>query len=374
MQTLVQDPSFDAATADAFVERVGAILDGGAVAIMLSVGHRTGLFDTMAALPPASSQTIAERAGLTERYVREWLAVLVMADVVLYDPDSRTYRLPPEHSACLTTDAPLGNFSGFGQHIALLGQVQDRAIECFRKGGGTSYQDYPCFHQIMAEDSNQTVVAQLFDVILPLVPGLMQQLENGIAVMDAGCGRGVALLEMARRYPRSFFTGYDLCDDAIEYAQARVAEEGLANIGYEQRDLSTYDESERYDLVTTFDAVHDQKDPQTLLHALHAALKPGGVHLMQDIGASASLENNRDFPLSALLYAVSCFHCMPVSLGQGGVGLGTMWGWETAQAMLQRAGYADIQRHCLPHDPVNVWFVAHKGAISQMAKPGASAR
>lgn len=364
MQTLVQDPSFDAATADAFVERVGGILDGGAVAIMLSVGHRTSLFDSMAALPPASSQTIAERAGLAERYVREWLAVLVMADVVLYDPDSRTYRLPPEHAACLTTDAPLGNLSGFGQHIALLGQVQDRAIECFRTGGGTSYQDYPCFHQIMAEDSGQTVVAQLFDVILPLIPGLTQPMETGIAVMDAGCGRGLALLEMAKRYPRSFFTGYDLCLDAIEYAQRRAGEEGLSNIRYEQRDLSTYDEKERYDLITTFDAVHDQKDPQALLHALHAALKPGGIHLMQDIGASASLENNRDFPLAALLYAVSCFHCMPVSLGQGGVGLGTMWGWETAQSMLQRAGYADIQRHSLPHDPMNVWFVARKEAIS----------
>lgn len=360
MPTLLQEQSFDTATADAFAERVSGMLNAGAATIMLSVGYRTGLFDTLAKLPPATSPTIAERAGLAERYVREWLAVLVMADVVLYDPDSRTYHLPPEHAACLTTDAPLGNLSGFGQHIALLGQVQDRVIECFKTGGGTLYDDYPCFHQIMAEDSHQTVVAQLFDAILPLVPGLMQRLEQGIVVMDAGCGRGVALLEMAKRYPHSSFIGYDLCHDAIRYGQDRAAEAGLTNLRYKQRDLSIYDESERFDLITSFDAVHDQKDPQALLHGLYRALKPGGFHLVQEIGASAHLENNRDFPFAALLYAVSCFHCMAVSLGQGGVGLGTMWGWETAQAMLQLAGYTDIQQHSLPHDPVNVWFVARK--------------
>lgn len=106
--------------------------------------------------------------------------------------------------------------------------------------------------------------------------------------------------------------------------------------------------------------MHDQKDPQALLHSFYRALKPGGHYLMQDVGASADLENNRDFPLAALFYTVSCFHCMPVSLGQGGLGLGTMWGWETALSMLRSAGFADIQLHRLPHDPTNVWFVSHK--------------
>ncbi|HLS67972.1 MAG TPA: class I SAM-dependent methyltransferase [Kiloniellales bacterium] len=346
--------------AEVFLERVCGILDSGAVAIMLSVGHRTGLFDVMAGMPPSSSAAIADQAGLAERYVREWLAALVMADIVHHDPIERTYHLPSAHAACLTREAPLGNMAFFGEHIALLGQVRDRVLECFRSGGGTRYEDYPCFHQLMAEDSGQTVVAQLFETILPLVPGLTERLETGIRVMDAGCGRGLAMLALARRYPRSSFVGYDLGSDAIEYARQEALSQGLTGIRFEQRDLSGYDEEERYDLITSFDAVHDQKDPQALLHSFYRALKPGGHYLMQDVGASADLENNRDFPLAALFYTVSCFHCMPVSLGQGGLGLGTMWGWETALSMLRSAGFADIQLHRLPHDPTNVWFVSHK--------------
>src|SRR5690625_2221345 len=226
MATVTKEAAFDAAAGEAFVERISGMLGGGAAAIMLSTGHRTGLFEVMAGHPPASSREIADRAGLAERFVREWLAALVMADIVDYDPASRSYNLPAEHAACLTADAPLGNMAFLGQHIVLLGQVQDRVIDCFKTGRGTAYEDYPCFHQIMAEDSGQTVVAQLFDVILPLAPGVMERLEAGIDVLDAGCGRGLALLEMARRYPRSSFTGYDLGHDAIAYAQERVVAAG----------------------------------------------------------------------------------------------------------------------------------------------------
>jgi len=356
--TLVRD--FDQAAAEAFAGRVATILDDGAIAVMLSIGYRTGLFDVMAKLPPSTSATIAEAAGLAERYVREWLAVLVVGDLVTYEPAEGTYALPPEHAASLTSDAALGNLAFFGQHVALMGQVQERILACFESGEGTAYDDYPCFHQIMAEDSAQTVTERLFDTILPMAEGLEQRLEAGIAVMDAGCGRGSALLAMARRYPKSRFLGYDLGADAIAFAQEAVRCEGLENIRFEARDLTGYDERERFDLVTSFDAVHDQKDPQGLIVSLYRALRPGGLYLMQDIGASAQLENNRDFPFAALFYAVSCVHCTPVSLGQGGAGLGTMWGWETAEAMLRRAGFAEISRRNLPHDPVNVWFLARK--------------
>lgn len=360
MSTSTLARGFDQAAAEAFAGRLAGILDDGAIAVMLSIGHRTGLFDVMAKLPPSNSATIAEAAGLAERYVREWLAVMVTGGLVAYEPASRTYALPPEHAASLTRGAPLGNLAPFGQYVTLMGQVQDRILACFESGEGTRYDDYPCFHQIMAEDSAQTVTAQLFDTILPMAGGLVQRLEAGIEAMDAGCGRGSALLAMARRYPKSRFLGYDLCEDAIAFAQEAVRREGLENIRFELRDLTGYDERERFDLVTSFDAVHDQKDPQSLITSLHGALRPGGLYLMQDIGASARLENNRDFPFATLFYAVSCMHCTPVSLGQGGAGLGTMWGWETAEAMLRTAGFAEIDRRSLPHDPVNVWFVARK--------------
>lgn len=347
--------------AEAFAGRVMEFLNAGAVAVMMSVGHRTGLFDVMAKLPPSTSAGIAEAAGLAERYVREWLAAMVTGGVVLYDPARRTYQLPPEHAACLIRGAALGNLALYGQHIAIMGQVQDRILQCFETGAGAAYGDYPCFHQIMAEDSGQTVTAQLFGVLLPLVDGLVDRLESGIEVLDAGCGRGSAVLAMAERFPRSRFVGYDLCADAIAFANAAARDAGLGNVRFERRDLTGYDEKARFDFITSFDAVHDQKDPQGLVRGLAGALRPAGVYLMQDIGGSARLENNMDFPLAAFLYAISCFHCMPVSLGQGGAGLGTMWGWETAEAMLREAGFASVVRHVLPHDPMNVWFVARAG-------------
>jgi 2-polyprenyl-3-methyl-5-hydroxy-6-metoxy-1,4-benzoquinol methylase len=351
---------FDQAAAEQFAARVMSVLDHGALAIMLALGHRAGLFDVMQRLPPASSARIASEAALAERYVREWLAAMVTGRVIEFDPARGTYRLPPEHGACLVRGAPLGNLALYGRHVALMGAVQDRILECFETGEGVRYDDYPGFHELMAEDSAQTVTAALFEHILPLVPGIDARLRAGIDVLDAGCGRGSALIAMAERYPASRFVGYDLCEDAIAFAVQAAAAAGLSNVRFEARDLTGYNEPARFDFITSFDAVHDQKDPSGLVGALHRALRAGGVYLMQDIGGSAHLENNLDFPLATFLYAVSCVHCTPVSLGQGGAGLGTMWGWETAEAMLRETGFARVERHVLPHDPMNVWFVAHR--------------
>lgn len=355
------EPPFDEAAAEAFAERAGETINAGAIAVMMSIGHRTGLFDVMASLPSSTSHQIADAARLSERYVREWLAVMVTGGIVIYEPAGRTYVLPVEHAACLTRNAALGNLAVYAQAVPLMGSLQDHILECFASGEGTAYDDYPHFHDFMSEDSDMTVVAQLFDVLLPLVPGLHDRLEAGIDVLDAGCARGHALLALAELYPRSRFTGYDLCEDAIADAQQAVQERELTNIRFEQRDLTGYAEKDRFDFVTSFDAVHDQKDPQDLLTGLYGALRSGGVYLMQDIGGSAHLENNMDFPMASMLYAVSCTHCMPISLGQGGEGLGTMWGHETAQAMLEAAGFTGIEKHVLPDDPMNVWFVSRKG-------------
>lgn len=359
MDTTQQErQTLDEARTAAFAEHFGKILNAGAIAAMSSIGHRAGLFDTLATLPPSRSEAIAEAAGLAERYVREWLAVMVTGGIVHYEPAGQTYALPPEHAASLTRDSGGGNLAVYAQIVALLGAVQDKLLACFETGAGTAYADYPCFHQIMAEDSAQTVTARLFDAVLPLAEDIEVRLARGIAVLDAGCGRGSALTALARRFPASRFTGYDLCAEAIEFARAATRHQGLENLQFACRDLTNFDEVATYDLITAFDAIHDQKDPQDLLCRLRRALRPGGVFLMQDIGGSARLENNHDFAMAPLLYAVSCAHCTPVSLGQGGAGLGTMWGWETALEMLQAAGFSRVQRHVLPHDPMNVWFIS----------------
>lgn len=348
----------DMTEAAAFAETVGSIINSGAISIMVSIGHRTGLFDLLANMPPATSQDIADHAALAERYVREWLAVMVTGGIVAYDPARRTYRLPAEHAASLTRAAPLGNLAVYAQFISMAGSVQEKILECFETGDGLCYHDYPCFHRIMSEDSEMTVIAGLFDAILPLVPGLTERLEAGIDVLDAGCGSGIALVEMAKRFPASRFTGYDLCEDAL--ATGRKAAAGLDNVRFEVRDLTGFNEPESYDFVTSFDVIHDQKDPQGLLNGIHGALRAGGTYLVQDIGGSARLENNLDFPFAAFLYTASCLHCTPVSLGQGGEGLGTMWGWETAKRMLAQSGFEDAAMHRFEHDPLNVWFVCRK--------------
>jgi SAM-dependent methyltransferase len=354
-------PAFDQSKAEAFTERFADMLNGGAVAVMSAIGHRTRLFDAMVGQPPSTSAAIAERTGLAERYVREWLACMVTGRIVTYEPASATYHLPPEHAAILTSDAPLGNLAVAARYVTLMGAVEDLVVECMKTGRGTTYDQYPCFHEVMAEDSGQTVVAQLFDAILPLAQGLIDRLAGGIDVMDAGCARGRALIAMAERFPDSRFVGVDLCPDAIADARADAAARGLGNVTFEAVDLSGFEAEHRFDFVTSFDAVHDQRDPEHLIRTLHRSLKPGGIYFMQDIGGSARLENNLHFPMAPLLYAISTAHCTPVSIGQGGAGLGTMWGWETAEALLHEAGFAPVERHVLPHDPMNVWFVARKG-------------
>ncbi|MGI9292474.1 MAG: class I SAM-dependent methyltransferase [Pseudomonadales bacterium] len=347
-----------------FFDRVAQIVDAGAVSIMLSIGHRLGLFDTLAKLPPSTSAQIAEAGELAERYVREWLAVMVVADIIVYDAVSKTYQLPAEHAACLTRNAPAGNLAVYAQFVAMAGATEVPLLECFETGEGLSYADYPCFHQIMSEDSNQTVAANVGNILAELSPEMSSRLEKGIDVLDAGCGLGMTLVAMAKLFPSSRFTGYDLCADVISSARQAAFRQGLDNVHFDVVDLASWETSSEFDLITSFDAVHDTSDPQELLKRVHAALRPSGVHLMQDIGGSAHLENNRDFPFAALLYTMSTVHCTPVSLAQNGKGLGTMWGWETAERMLQAAGFQHIERHVVPDDPMNVWFVSRKSAQS----------
>lgn len=355
--------TFNPELAEKFSDRIAGMLNDSAIILMLSVGHRTGLFSTMAGLPPSTSAALADAADLDERYVREWLAALTTGGVIDYDADTREFSLPAEHAACLTAEGAFGNIAVYAQFIAMSGAVQDQIVERFKTGGGLSYEDYPHFHQIMSEDSAQTVVSQLFDTVLPLATGLIDRLERGIDVLDAGCGAGKALIAMAARFPNSRFVGYDLSQEAVAKGARAAERAGVQNVRFAVQDLSGFDEVACYDLITSFDAIHDQRDPQAVLASIYRALRPGGVHLMQDVGGSANLENNLTFPMAAFLYTVSSFHCMPVSLGQGGEGLGTMWGWETAERMLNTAGFASVTRSILPHDPMNVWFVSSRDAV-----------
>jgi SAM-dependent methyltransferase len=347
----------DATKVDAFTERMLTIVNHGATALMTSIGHRAGLFDRMATLPPATSHEIAEATGLKERYVREWLGAMVTGGIVELDPHTRRFHLPAEHAAALTRQAAPNNVAAFAQYIPLLGSVEDGIVECFREGGGLPYSAFPRFHDVMAEDSGQSVLPALFEHILPLVPGLTARLEAGISVLDVGCGVGKALLLMAAAYPRSRFTGYDFSQEAIARARAEAAALDLDNVRFEVRDAATFDDTNHYELITTFDAVHDQAQPRAVLRNIRRALTADGTYLMQDIGASSEIHENVDHPMGPLLYTVSCMHCMTVSLADDGEGLGAMWGEQQAKAYLAEAGFESVVVHRLAHDVQNYYYV-----------------
>ncbi|MGH2532610.1 MAG: class I SAM-dependent methyltransferase [Thermomicrobiales bacterium] len=345
---------------EAFVGQMLDVINGSSLAMMASIGHQTGLFDTMADLPPSPSAEIARAAGLDERYVREWLAAMVTGRIVDYDPIADTYALPLEHAASLTRAAGPDNLAFFTQYVALMGIVEQQVVASFRHGGGVPYAAYPRFQQLQAEETGRVYDATLIDLVLPLVPGLVERLERGIDVLDVGCGSGHAINLIARAFPNSRCTGYDLSADGVAAAQAEAARLGLANARFEVNDIATLDGAARFDVITAFDVIHDLARPATVLEAIYAALRPGGIFLMQDIAGSSHLHENLEHPLAATLYTYSTMHCMTVSLAQGGEGLGTMWGEQKARQMLDEAGFTLHSVEQVPGDILNNYYIAAK--------------
>lgn len=358
-----QESKFDSAKAEAFAGNFLNALNAASMCLMASIGHRTGLFDIMRGMSPATVEEIATRSGLNERYVREWLGAMVTSGVVEVDESSARYRLPDEHAAYLTRAAGADNIGVFAQYVAVMGSVEDQIVECFKNGGGVPYSEFPRFHAVMAEDSGQSVLSSLESHILPLVPGLTDLLDKGINVLDVGCGSGRIMNKLAGLYPNSRFTGMDLSTEAVGYANGEAAKHGLKNIEFSVRDLSNFHETaepEAFDWITTFDAIHDQGQPLNVLKGIHRTLKSDGLYLMQDIRASSHVHKNIDHPIGTFLYAVSTMHCMTVSLAQGGEGLGAMWGEEKTREYLEKAGFQSVETNSMAHDIQNNWYVVRK--------------
>lgn len=357
--TTLETPDMTEST-EQFAGRMTLTIDSASTAILASIGHQTGLFDTMATLPAATSAQIADAAGLDERYVREWLGGMVSAQVVDYDPGASSYTLPAHRAAVLTRTAGPDNLARVAQFIPLVAEIEQKIIGCFHTGGGLSYTEYPRFHQLMAEQSGEVFDAALERVILPLAEGLPARLRAGADVADWGCGSGRAVNVMAQAFPASRFTGIDFSAEGISTATAEAIRLGLTNTTFLQRDVAALDITDAYDVITAFDAVHDQAQPAQMLANIHRALRPGGVFLMVDIKASSRLEDNIGVPLSTYLYTVSTMHCMSVSLHDDGAGLGTVWGHQLATSMLRDAGFTDITVSEIESDPINSYYVCRK--------------
>ena len=343
-----------------FAGQMMDMLNGGMLSLMTSIGYETGLFETMDGLEPESSERIASEAGLNERYVREWLNTMVVGKIVHYAPENGTYSLPPEHAAWLTRAAGADNLAALAHSVPLIARVREGIVECFRKGGGVFYDEFPEFMALWSGLNEKTVERTLISKVLPLMPGIPERLGEGIDVLEIGCGEGHALNRLAAEYPASRFTGYEFRQEAVEQAASKAESLGSNNVRFERRDISKLEASDAYDLILALDVIHDQAQPRAVLKNVANALRPDGVFLMVDIRASSDVQENLDHPLGPFLYATSTMHCMTVSLALGGEGLGTMWGEQKARELLAEAGFHDVAVEQVEGDNLNNFYVTRK--------------
>jgi len=342
----------------AFAGTMLGIYRGAMLSHMVDLGHRTGLF-AAAAQGPATSEELAQRAGLQERYVREWLGAMATGGIVTYDAATQSYTLPPEHALLLAGDS-MRNLAPLSQMMTLLAKHVPAVAECFRAGGGVPYEAFrPELTQVLDDTWRRIYDEQLITGFLPAVPGLLDRLQAGINVADVGCGTGHAINLMAQAFPASTFVGYDLADDAIALARAEADALGLTNVSFAVLDVTQLPSEPRVDFVTTFDAIHDQVDPVTVLRRIHDALADGGIFYMMEFKFASDVGENVGNSFAPLYYGISTLHCMTVSLANGGLGLGTVWGEATARRLLAEAGFERVERVDTPR-PQNYAFVCHR--------------
>ena len=354
-----------------FSKRLTTILNCGALNLAMALGYRTHLFDVMDAFEsPQTVSVVAKRAGLNERYVKEWLGVMVSGGIVELSQSSSgddLFCLPREHADLITRRAGNSNLGVYTQEIPLLTTCAMEAVfHGFSTGEGVTYRHYQAFYEFMAQLANAKHRAVLVDNFLPsIMEGqLVEQLRSGIHVCDLGCAEGIAVMLMAQAFPKSQFMGIDISDESIEKARVEASSKRLRNVSFLNLDAAFLKDKryllESFDYVTAFDSIHDQTRPLDALINVHAILKPGGLFSIVDIAASSNLSDNRDHPMGPFLYTVSLMHCMPVGLVDGGAGLGMMWGRQGAVKMLNKAGFRIVQVLDIPDDPFNLHFLCKK--------------
>lgn len=343
-----------------FAERMRGVIDDGGLALLMSIGHRTGLFDVMAGRPPSTAAEIAEAADLSEEPVREWLRGMAGGGIVARDPSSGAYELPTEHATHLSRMAVRANLAALAEHVPLLGAEEDRIVERFHRARRTPYAASPSFRHVISkgtQESDEAVVRALVDSILSPVPGLLEALRSGINGLDIHCGSGRAVNLTASIFPRSSFRGYDPHPRHVESASWRAFELGLTNVQFEMREAADLDEPARYDLITDFDALRHHARPKQVLQNVVRALRPGGTLLMQEISASSRDADDLSLPEDSPLRSAH-------SLAAAGQGTELLKSEQQLRNLLLEIGFERVVMHRLPHHIYNCYFIATKGRTS----------
>jgi SAM-dependent methyltransferase len=298
---------------------------------------------------------IAERSGLQPRYLEEILATLSAAGIVVYDPAADRYALPDEHAACVADESSPYFLAGWSQMIPALYRAIPGVADACRNGGGVPFS---AFGEDMIEGIARSNAPAMRILLtrkwLPLLPDVVSRLEAGIRVADVGCGTGTAALTLARAYPNSQIFGYDVDASSVERARAAGQQDGAENLSFHVVDGQAIPADPGFDLITTFDVIHDVTDPLAVLGQIRSALREGGCYLMVEPVAGDSLAENLS-PAGALTYAMSTLHCMTQSLAHGGEGLGAAWGPRRAEKYCREAGFVHFERLEVPN-PFNAFY------------------
>jgi SAM-dependent methyltransferase len=321
---------------------------------MIGIGHRLGLLDALAAGPGTAAQ-IAAGAAVVPRYAREWLGSLVAGGIAEYDPVAETFAFAPGY-APLLTGATAANIAPSAEMQVRLTAMAPQITARFRDGAGIPARVY-------AEQAGESLGGsrrylydeQFVDGFLGAVPGLTDRLRAGARVLDVGCGPGQVARLVADAFPASQVIGLDVVPEAI--AQAEAAAGGRPNLGYRTGDAARLVDDQLYDVVFAVDVIHDLARPAEALRGIRRALAPGGVFVMIDISFSADLAEIAGDPGAATAFGVSVLHCLPISLHDGGAGLGAMWGRQRAVEMLREAGFGPVEVFPSPR-PQNAIYLA----------------
>jgi SAM-dependent methyltransferase len=352
------EPALDQTKVDQFVGKLLNDTSATLTTLLAALGDRLGLFKDLAANGPATSDALASRTGINERYAREWLGGMATAGYVDYDPATRRFRLPPEHAPALAQEGGPFFFGGVHEMIPSLVGIFDQVTESFRNGGGVPQSAYDNhLWDGMERFSNGWFENLLVPQWIPAMPDVQTKLQKGAVVADVGCGRGRALIKLAQTFPNSRYVGYDVFAPSVEKAQANAKAAGVGDrVTFQQLDASE-GIAKQYDVITTFDVVHDAVDPLRLLRAIRQSLRPDGVYVCLDVNCSERLEENAG-PLGAMFHGFSVFYCMTTSLAKGGAGLGTVGFHEPkVRDLCAEAGFSTVRRLPLENPFNNVYEV-----------------
>jgi ubiquinone/menaquinone biosynthesis C-methylase UbiE len=331
-----------------FSKQVSSDIGAAMFGALSYIGDRLGIFSALAEAGAVTSEKLAERTGLSERYLREWLGAMASAGYVNYDAAAKTYTMPAEHAMVLARDESPFFAGGFMEMIVPQMSIAPKVLESFKSGRGVPQSEYPPeTWEAMERASASMYRHQLVRKWLPTMPQVVAKLSEGGSSLDVGCGSGRAAIAIANAFPNADVHGFDAHPGSLERARANARAAGLGDrIKFDVVDCTRLPAA-RFDFISTFDVVHDSVDPDALLKSIRGALKPDGTYLMVEVNVSSRLEDNIN-PMGRMMYSMSTLYCMTVSLAHGGAGIGACMGEAKARELVAAAGFRHFRR--LPID------------------------